>query len=453
MTLATAWRIQAGPEARPLLGVRSLTTWLIAGYFLYLPLANVPPMKIIRNTILQIPLADADGFEVGLHPWIVLFPDFAFALALLVISVPLVRMAGPPHWLRNLLLVIIAAFALGGGLATVASESPAISLVGLLARLGVLALAWLIASVGVTRSAARIWIYALFLGLGLILLNGLFVYLQTFGWTDDWTDLSARRSTQQWIEYGLVTWGHAANTAGIVLLTMPVAVMMLWTRRGAAFVERSLLVSLIVLMAVTILITFQRWALICVPAAAVMMLLRWRLSLRSLVLVALLLAVYLNIGQQILESTSGYFVEAATGTSPSSLGPRLNLMSQWISAIRDYPAGVGFEGAYRLGIGGRTSSHNMLIDATLEGGLLVGGAVAAWLAVIAMSLMRGISSRTVMTDAQFALILGAATYSLFGIFFNGQVYLAGMTIWFALWILLPVIALSMTDDEDRGQAQ
>jgi len=118
----------------------------------------------------------------------------------------------------------------------------------------------------------------------------------------------------------------------------------------------------------------------------------------------------------------------------------------WVEGLRfivEHPAGVGFEQAYRLGFGGLQSSHNMVLDAALEGGLLVGIATVVWLAVIVGSLVRGALVRGSMTDMQFGMLLGAATYSVFGIFFNGQMYMAGMVIWFGLWILLPTAAYAL----------
>jgi len=416
---------------------------LIAGYFLYLPIANIPPMKVIRNGILTIPLPDQSGFEYGLHPWVLLFPDFAFAIALLGVASLTHRGPQRRHWTRPLLLGLLPAFALGGAIASLGSESPGVSVAGLIARIAVLLVAWVIASRGVTEAAVRLWLYALFFGLAVILANGLIVYLQIFGWPDNLAELPVRRSTLEWERFGLVTWGHAANTSGVLLLTMPVAVVLFWSRRGAALRERIFLGGVIALMAVVLLVAFQRWALICVLFSVFGMLVRWRGSGRSVWLILLAAAVYTFVGRALVASLGDYFVEAAVGTDEASLGPRIAVWIEGIRFIFERPAGVGFEQAYRFGFGGLQSSHNLVIDATLEGGLLVGLATLAWLGVIVVAAVRGALIRRSMTDTQFAMILGAATYSVFGIFFNGQVYLAGMVIWFGLWILLPTAAYAL----------
>lgn len=98
------------------LDTRSLVTWLIAGYFLYLPLANMPVMKVIRNGVLQLPQPDPAGFEQGLHPWILLFPDFAFAVALLGVVSLTLHGKSRRHWTRGVLLMTFGAFLVGGAI-------------------------------------------------------------------------------------------------------------------------------------------------------------------------------------------------------------------------------------------------------------------------------------------------------------------------------------------------
>ena len=438
-----------GAPATRVLDTRSHVTWLIAGYFMYLTVANAPVMKVIRNGILQIPLPTS-GFEYPLSPWILLFPDLVFAVALMLLILPSTSRSNPRHPLLPSFLALIGVlFLLGGGLATVASSSPGISMTGLVGRLAVILIAGIIVAHRVSESAARLWVYAALLGLTVILLNGIAVYLQTFGWPETWVDLPARRNAPDWRAFGLVTWSHAAHTSAVVLLLLPTALVLVFVRPRW---ERLFLGIALAAMLATLLIAFQRWAMVCLLLDVLLLTLFWRGSIRSVRLLVFAVVAYFTAGSALVSGLGGYFQEAAVGSTEGSLQQRMVVWGEGLRRIAENPAGVGFDRGDTLRFGDQVAAHNFLLDVTVEGGLLVGLATFAWTLFCSWQLARAIVRPDGASNLRFALLLGGVSYSLFGIFQSGRVAAFGLMIWFGFWMLLPATAYAL-EDTSEGESR
>lgn len=430
------------------LTLRSPLSWLIAGYFFYLPLANLPVFKVVRNGMLDLPVFGTLNQFVPANPLLLLLPDFVFGLVLFMMST---TSLGTRHtgsspariWFQIVFVLTVA----GGVLSTVGSEFTGLAMAGLVTRLGVLIVGLVIVRHRPSPEVAEFWLFAALLGTTLIMLVGIVVYWSTFGLPESLADLPIRRSLPQWLSYQRVTFGHAANNTGLLLLTFPAVLVMLTSKRGGAVPQRAGLIAAIVVMVVSLFFSFQRWGFVCALLSVALVVWYWRSTWRAPGLLIVMTALYIVVGREIVRQLGTYFAQALFESGESSLARRMLFWEAGMDQVLRVPSGIGFGTANSLPLGGQNSSHNMLLDNAVETGVIGGVALAIWAVVAIIVLVRVLWRPRPTRDLAFAFALPPAIFVLFGTFFNGQMYLAGIIVWYAYLHLFTLVALVLIEDE------
>lgn len=432
---------------------RSPLSWLIAGYFFYLPLANLPIFKVIRNGILELPVLGSATERAPAHPLLLLLPDFVFGLALMLLAGLSPRTAvSRPSPARFVLQIVFVLTLAGGVLSAAGSEYPGLAMAGLVTRLGVLLVALVIVRHRPTPEVARLWLYAAILATAMIMTVGIVVYLTTFGMPSSLADLPIRRTLPQWLPYQRVTFGHAANNTGLVLLVFPAAVVMFISTRGGAWWNRTFLLVAMAVFTITLFFSFQRWGFGCFLIAIALITWYWRASWRSLGLLVACTLVGVVIGREVISQLGTYFADALIGSDASSLDRRREIFMAGVEEALRAPTGIGFGTVNTLWLGGLGSAHNMLVDNAIESGILGGLALLTWIGAVLVVFTRLMLHPSHRHDLPFALALGAMAFVLFGVFFNGQMFLAGIIVWYAFLHLFPLVALILIEDEAAERA-
>jgi O-antigen ligase len=210
--------------------------------------------------------------------------------------------------------------------------------------------------------------------------------------------------------------------------------------KGVSRLGRVFLITATLLMYANLLVSFQRWAWICLALAFALTILYYRRRKSRYALLGVVAAALLLFGTTAFTQLGGYFQEATDPTSGSNITARLRDWQEGLSILFSNPAGLGFGTAGTLADLSDTSSHNLFIDIGVEGGVLALMGTVVW-AVYHLRLTVGLILRA-ETDSEwsFALLLGAFTFVVYGIFFNSLLYFSGLMVWLALWWLYPVMA-------------
>jgi len=411
-----------------------------AGLLFYLPWAHFPPPRWLRTVILNVPSWGA-GNETGFSITPFLVPEAIVVMALFLAAlrvrefVPQVRGGSG---LRP--LGIAAGLTLVGGLVSlVGSSYLGISMAGYSARLTVFLLAVVIAWSGPRRSAVQLWVYAGIAGTCVMCLAGLYYFLTDVGLPNSLMALPNLRVGSSIVNYQKATYGIAGNTADLLVMTTPVCLALGLGRQTRVRARPFFLLAAFVMLA-NLLISFERWAWICIGVSLVLIALFNRAQLRSWLVLLALFGAAIWGSASITGGLGDYFGQALDPGSASSLLSRSLDWQEGVAVLLDNPAGTGFGTAGTLSRLSDTSSHNLFIDIGIEGGLLALAGAIVWTVFHIQLFVRVMTRARPGEEWAFALLLGALIFVLFGIFFNSLLYFSGLMVWLAFWWLLPVMS-------------
>jgi hypothetical protein len=421
---------------------------LLAAFLFLLPMAALPPFNFVRFALLGTPVRPpsdtARDFSIG----ILLQPDFIAALLLLFLAVTQARGALPARSRRMsaLLIAIALMTVLGGGLATIVSAWPGVSLFGLLMRLGAIALALAVLRLRPDEATLRLWCQALLAGVTLMGLNAIRVYYEIFG-ASTLAGLPTRRSDPRFDTYELALFGTAGENTAVLLALVPIALVLLF--RSHARSERIVGGLALAVMLTNLLLNFSRWGWIVLVLGVLAMLWYWRGRRRGMLLMVGLAAVSLRFGEAIIRDLGGYFLDALNPETGSNVTDRRELAERGLALLWDNPAGYGFGSVNAVAYS--SSSHNQLLDIAIEGGVIVFISAAIWIAYVGWTFLRVTLTARGEHDLTFALLLGLAMFLVKGMSSATSLVGHGMWIWIALWFLLPAMGIAALDSAEAAR--
>lgn len=420
---------------------RGLPLLGLAALFLYYPLSYEPWAQTYRDDHVVPALGLAN--EKFFSPGVLVMPDVVLGV-ILACAFWYRRGALTARWPAILVWVAAALTVAGGLVSLTVSSFVGVSSAGLVARVGVLVLTLALLTKPLTSNFVRVCCYAALAGTAIICARGALAFVSTFGFPP-LSVLPFLRSDPRYVAYTSVTYGFPSNTVDLLVLTVPMAAVLLVADRIRPPARLFVLCCLIV-MVTNLFIAFQRWAWFCMAVDGALIALYW-LRFRASGLGARAKAAsalgFAGVGLLVLAtiaSQAGYFAQVLDPAEASSIGTRAMTWREGIDAIVANPAGYGLGTANTLARLTTSSSHNLLIDIGVEGGVLALAGASIWVCLHLWLLARVLLS----TDdvLSFALLLGAFSFVLFGVFFNSLLYLSGNAVWFAYWWLFPAIAIA-----------
>jgi len=424
----------------------SMTDIVLALLLFYLPLAHFTPPRLFRTSLLQVPTWGS-GNETGwsITPFLVPETLLIFVVGAGVLAARRGSLwrpnssISPLRWASGLMLA-------GSTVSLIVSQYPGISIGGLAGRCTVFALAVVMALSAPSPQAVKLWTYAVIAGTSLMCAAGLYYFYQAFGLPTSLSNLPIYRVSPSIRNYQLATYGFASNTVDLLVVTAPLTVALV-VARSSGWLARILLGVAAALMYANLLVSFERWAWVCLAIAVLLTVLFYRRQRRALVIAgAVLLAVAIG-GATIAAQLGDYFQQALDPSSGSNTIDRLRDWGEGLAVLIANPAGVGLGTVGTLPALTQTSSHNLFIDIGIEGGLLALVGSIVWTIHHVDQALRVILRADAEDELAFGLLLGALMFVVYGLFFSSLLYFSGLMVWLAVWWCFPVMASAV-----RGSA-
>lgn len=414
----------------------------IAGLFFYFPWANFPQPRYLRTALLHIPTwGTANEKAWTLTP--LLAPETLVVIAIAVAVVISMRHNGLTVSAGTVVLLGSSSLMIAGGLLSLtATHYPGISIGGLVGRLTVFVLASTIALSSPKRDAIRLWTYAAIAGTSVMCAAGLFFFVRTFGVPTSIAALPGYRVSPAIIDYEKATYGFASNTVDLLVMTIPVAIVLLIASETRTRV-RILLAVAVILMVANLAIGFERWGWVCIVGAMVLTIVYYRHRSRTLPVALIGLGVVVVAAVFSIGKLGAYFVQALEPASGSNIEIRVGTWVQGIHVLATHLVGVGLGTEGTVAGLPATSAHNLFIDIGVEGGLLAMAGALLWAAYHTRLVISLIRSGDTNHELAFALVLGTVTFVVFGLFFNSLLYFSGLLVWLAFWWCFPVFAAAL----------
>jgi hypothetical protein len=423
----------------------------IALILFYLPWANFPQPRFLRTVVLNVPTwGSGNEAAWSITPFFVPETVLVFILALVVLGMrkrwtpALPPGVGPLVWASGLMLI-------GGAVSLAASQFPGISIGGFAGRCTIFALAGVMVFSAPTPRAIKLWTYAAIAGTSLMCAVGLFYFYQSFGLPTTLSSLPLFRVSPGIANYELATYGFASNTVDLLILTAP-TVMVLLVASSPSLRARAFLAVAGLLMYANLLISFERWAWVCLAASVLLTLLYYRHQKRGAVMLIVVSIAVVVLSAAAISQLGDYFQQALDPTSGSNILRRVQDWTEGISVLATNPAGVGLGMAGTLTALSDTSSHNLFIDIGVEGGVLALAGSLVWAGYHVRLLVRAIARHDPNDEWAFALLLGALMFVVYGMFFNSLLYFSGLMVWLAFWWCFPVMASAIASNAIRERA-
>jgi O-antigen ligase len=332
------------------------------------------------------------------------------------------------------------------------SPYPNISGALVIGQASMLALAWILWRSRLSEQEIHLLVRASVLGTGIIMLIGLFTFYRAVGVPTSMISLINAHFLQAFKDsYERVTFGSIGQTNSLSVMVLPLCVCM----ASSAYIkwkDRWLYGVVGLILAVNLLIAFERWAVVSMLLFLLFFLVRVyrgkRKWLLALLAAAVLAPVIITFNQSVFdERVTTYFKVAATGggNEGSPLSFRLDVFAEGLRLIEDNPFGIGLgmENLRRELV--VTAIHNFFLDNAFEGGvfMLIGLVIwAIWISKRFYYVLK-LGERGLHIDIATGLLSGALCFLLKGLFNNNPLYTYATGVWMAYWFSFPLLAMTV----------